>query len=104
MCGGVKPVGERTALPLCCFFIVIEVKFTEQDCDQYRHYLSSENDVYNVVWYGEMYPWFCTLKFKLSTGLYTYRICAKVTRINLECGKDLAVVYSYGSTVYKVCL
>ncbi|XP_063430036.1 uncharacterized protein LOC134712433 [Mytilus trossulus] len=77
------------------------VHFTDEDCDEYRHYLKSEDDQYEVHWDGEPYPSFCSLRFKLMTGGDTYKICAKITTLDLPCkGPKLAYYYASDKKSY----
>ncbi|XP_071165850.1 uncharacterized protein [Mytilus edulis] len=70
------------------------VGFKKEDCEVYRLDLYNSDDIYNVVWNGEEYPQFCSLKFRITSS-DSYELCAKVTQFNLEC-PDFKLKFYWG--------
>ncbi|CAC5370556.1 unnamed protein product [Mytilus coruscus] len=70
------------------------VGFKKEDCEEYRLLMYNAGDVYNIIWDGEEYPKFCSLRFKMVSA-DSYELCAKVTEFRLECS-DFKLKFYWG--------
>lgn len=78
-----------------------DVYFTKTDCDKYRHNLNTQTDSYQVVWNGDSYPGFCSLRFSNYEGAdREWQICAEITDLQLECGGP-EVSYFYSREIQR---